>query len=160
MYGGESWTIKKAESQSFGAFKLCCWRRPLRVPGTARKSNFSIQKEISPEYSLEGLMLKPKLQTLATWWEELTHWKWPWCWERLKAGGEGGIRGWDGWMTSLTWWNWVCVSSGSLWWTGKQWKQWHFIFLDSKITADDDCCHEIKRCLLLGRKAVRNQTVY
>ena len=61
MYGGESWTIKKAESQSFGAFKLWCWRRVLRVPWTARRSNQSILKEICPEYSLEGLMLKLKL---------------------------------------------------------------------------------------------------
>ena len=62
MYGGESWTIKKAESQSFGAFKLWCWRRVLRVPWTARRSNQSILKEICPEYSLEGLMLQLKLQ--------------------------------------------------------------------------------------------------
>ena len=57
--------------------------------------------------------------TLATWWEELTHLKRPWCWERLKVGGEGDDRGWDGWMTSLTWWIWVWVSSGSWWWAGK-----------------------------------------
>ena len=57
--------------------------------------------------------------TLATWCEELTHWKRPWCWERLKAGGEGDDRGWDGWMTSLTWWTWVWVNSGSWWWTGR-----------------------------------------
>ena len=57
--------------------------------------------------------------TLATWWEELTHLKRPWCWERLKAGGEGDDRGWDGWMASLTQSTWVCTSSGSLWWTGR-----------------------------------------
>ena len=62
MYGCESWTIKKAECQRIDAFELCCWRRLLRVPWTARRSNQSIQKEISPEYSLEGLMLKLKLQ--------------------------------------------------------------------------------------------------
>ena len=89
------------------------------VPWTARKSNQSILKEISPEYSLEGLMLKLKLNTLATWCEELTHWKRPWCWERLKAGGEGDNRGWDGWMASPTQWTWAWVSSGSWWWTGK-----------------------------------------
>ena len=55
---------------------------------------------------------------LATWFEELTHWKRPWCWERLKAGGEGDDRGWDGWMSSLTWWTWVWASSRSWWWTG------------------------------------------
>ena len=62
IYGCESWTIKKAECQRIDAFKLCCWRRLLRVPWTARRSNQSILKEINPEYSLEGLMLKLKLQ--------------------------------------------------------------------------------------------------
>ena len=99
------------------AFELWCWRRLLRVPWTARRSNQSILKEISPEYSLEGLMLK--LQCLATWCEELTHWKRPWCWERLKVGGEGDDRGWDGWMASPTWWTWVWISFESWWWTGK-----------------------------------------
>ena len=62
VYGHESWTVKKAESQRIDVFELWCWRRPLRVPQTARRSNHSILKEISPEYSLEGLMLKLKLQ--------------------------------------------------------------------------------------------------
>ena len=57
--------------------------------------------------------------TLVTWWEELTHWKRPWCWERLKAGGEGDGQGWDGWMASLTWWTWVWLNSRSWWWTGR-----------------------------------------
>ena len=78
-----------------------------------------VLSEISREYSLEGLMLKLKLQYLATWCKELTHWKRPWCWERLKAGGEGDDRGWDGWMTSPIQWTWVWVSSGSWWWTGR-----------------------------------------
>ena len=76
-------------------------------------------KEISPEYSLEGLMLKLKLQYFGTWCEELTHLKRPWWWERLKAGREGDDRGWDGWMASPTQWTWVWVNSGSWWWTGK-----------------------------------------
>ena len=62
-------------------------------------------KEINPEYSLEGLMLKLKLQYLANWYEELTHQKRPYYWERLKAGGEEDDRGWDGWMASLTRWH-------------------------------------------------------
>ena len=62
MYGCESWTVKKAERQRIDAFELWCWRRPLRVPWTARRPNQSILKEISPEYSLEGLMLKLKFQ--------------------------------------------------------------------------------------------------
>ena len=120
MYGCQSRTIKKAESQRIDAFKLWCWRRLLRVPWTARRSNQSILKEISPEYSLEGLMLKLKLQnTMATWCEELTHLKRLWCWERLKAGGEGDNRRWDGWIASPTRWTRVWVSSGSWWWTGK-----------------------------------------
>ena len=98
MYGHESWTIKKAECQRIDAFKLWCWRRLLRVPWTARRSNQSILKEINSEYSLEGLMLKLKLYFLATWCEELIHWERPWCWERLKAGEEGDDRGWDGWI--------------------------------------------------------------
>ena len=57
--------------------------------------------------------------TLATSWEELTHWKRPWCWEGLGAGGEGDDRGWDGWMASPTRWAWVWVDSGSWWWTGR-----------------------------------------
>ena len=92
------------------------WRRLLRVPWTAKISNQSILKEISPEYSLEGLMLKLKLQYFGH--EELTHWKRPWFWERLKAGEEDD-RGWDGWMASPTQWTWVWVDSGSWWWTGR-----------------------------------------
>ena len=119
MYGYESWTVKKAEYQRVDVFELWCWRRLLRVPWTARRSNQSILKEISPEYSLEELMLKLKLQYFGTWCKELTHWKKPWCCERLKAEGEGDDRGWDGWMESPTRWTWVWASSGSWWWTGK-----------------------------------------
>ena len=101
------------------AFELWCWRRLLRVPWTARRSNHYILKEISPEYSLEGQMLKLKLQYLTTWCEQLTHWKRTWCWERLKAGGEWDNREWGGWITSLTRWTWVWASSRSWWRTGK-----------------------------------------
>jgi len=75
MYGCESWTVKKAEHRRIDAFELWCWRRFLRVPWTARRSNQSILKEISPECSLEGLMLKLNSSTLVASWEELTHWK-------------------------------------------------------------------------------------
>ena len=112
MYGCESWNIKKAEHWRIDAFELWCWRRLLWVPWTARRSNQSILKEISPECSL------------ATWCEELTHLKRPWCWERLRAGGEGDGRGWDGWMVSLTQWTWVWVNSGSWWWTGRPGVLW------------------------------------
>ena len=118
MYGCECWTIKKAECWRIDAFELWCWRL-LRVPWTTRRSNHSILKEISPEYSLEGLILKLKLQYFALWCGELTHWKRPWCWEILNAGLEGDDRKWDGWMASMTLWTWVWSSSWICWWTGK-----------------------------------------
>ena len=114
IYGCESWSfLKKAQCRRIDAFELWCWRRLLRVPWTARRSNQSIPKEISPGCSLEGLMLNSN--TLATWCKELTHWKRPWCWERLKARGERDDREWDGWMGSLTWWTWDWTSSRSWW---------------------------------------------
>ena len=134
MYGCESWTVKKAERQRIDAFELWCWRRPLRVPWTARRSNLSILKEINPGISLEGMMLKLKFSTLATSCEELTHWKRLWCWEWLGAGGEGDERGWDGWMASLTWWTWVWVNSRSWWWTGRPVVPW---FMGSQRVRHD-----------------------
>ena len=119
MYGCESWTIKKAEHQINDAFELWCWRKLLRVPWTARRSNQSILKEISPECTLEGLMLKLKLQYFGHLMWELSHMKRPWYWERWKAGGEGGDREWDGWLASPTRWTWVWLGSRSWWWTGK-----------------------------------------
>ena len=119
MYGCESWTIKKAECWRIYAFELWCWRRLLRVPCTARRSNQSILNEISPEYSLEGLMLKLKLQYFDYLMWRTDSLERPWFWERLKAGGEGDDRGWDGWMASPTRWRWVRASSGRWQWTGK-----------------------------------------
>ena len=102
MYGCESWTVKKPECRRTDAFKLWCWRKLLRVPWTPRRSNQSILKEISPRCSLEGLMLNRSSNTLATWCEELTHWKRLWCWERLKAGeGRQRMRWLDGITTSM-----------------------------------------------------------
>ena len=77
----------------------------------------SILKEINPEYHWKDWFWSWSSNTLATWCEELTHWKRPWCWERLKSGGEGDERGWDGWVASLTQWTRVWVNSGSWWWT-------------------------------------------
>ena len=119
MSGCKSWTIKEAEHQRIDAVELWCWRRLLRLPWTARRSNQFILKEINPEYSWEGLMMKLKLHTLATWCEELTYLKRPWCWGRLRAGGEGGNRGWDDWMASLTQWTWVWANSRRQWRTGR-----------------------------------------
>ena len=101
----ESWALKN------WCFWTWCWRRLLRVPWTARRSNQSILKEINPEYSLEGLMLKLKFQYFGHLIKELTHWKRLWCWERLRARGEGGNRGWDSWMASLTQWTWIWANS-------------------------------------------------
>ena len=122
VYGCESWNVKKAESWRIDAFELWCWRRLLRVPWIAKRSNQSILKEISPKYSLEGLMLKLKLQYFGhlMWWtDSLEKTQRPWCWERLKAGGEEDNRGWNGWIASPTLWTWRWVNSGSWWWTGK-----------------------------------------
>ena len=93
MYGCESWTVKKAEHRRIDAFELWCWRRLLRVPWTARRSNQSILKEIIPGISLEGMMLKLKLQYFGYSCKKLTHWKRLSCWEGLGAGGEGDDRG-------------------------------------------------------------------
>ena len=113
MCGYESWTTKKAEHWRTDAFELWCWRRLLRVPSTARRSNQSILKEFGPEYSWKDWCWSWNSNTLATWCKELTHLK------RLKVGGEGDDRGWDGWMVSPTQWTWVWVNSRSWWWTGK-----------------------------------------
>ena len=107
MYGCESWTIKKAECWRVYAFELWCWRRLLRVPWTARRSNQSILKEISPEYSLEGLMLKLELQYFGHLMWRTDSFEKTLIWERLKVGGEGDDRGWDVWMVSPTQWTWV-----------------------------------------------------
>ena len=118
MYGCENWTIKKAKHQRIDAFELWCWRRLLRVPWTARRSNQFTLKEISSECPLEGLMQKLQFQYFGHLMQR-TYLRKPWCWERLKAGGEGDNRGWDGWIASLTWWTRVWVSSRSWWWIGR-----------------------------------------
>ena len=123
MYGCESWTIKKTERGRIDAFELCYWRRLLRVPWTARRSNQSILKEISPEYSMEGLMLKLKLQYLDLLMWRADSLEKTLSWERLKAG-EGDDRGWDGWMAPPTRWTWVWRGSRSWWWTKKPGVLW------------------------------------
>ena len=102
MYGCENWTIKKAKHRRIDAFDSWCWRRFLRVPWTARSSNQSILKEISPEYSLEGLMLKLKLQYFDHMMWRTDDWKRPWCWERLKAGGKGRGQQRMRWLDDIT----------------------------------------------------------
>ena len=96
-------------------FSTVVLKRLLRLPWTARRSNQSILKEINPEYSLEGQMLKLKLQYFGHWCERPTHWKRPWCWERLMAEGEEGNRGWDGWMNMSLCKLWEIVNDREAW---------------------------------------------
>ena len=109
----ETWALKN------WCFLTIVLERTLESPLDSKDIQQSILKEVSPEYSLGGLILKRNPNTLATWCEEQTPWKRSWCWERLKALGEGDDRGWEGWMASLIQWTWVWVNSGSWWWTGK-----------------------------------------
>ena len=117
--GCESWTVKKAESWRIDAFELWYWRRLLRVPWTARRSNYSILKEISPGCSLEGMMLKLKLQYFGHLMRRVDSLE-----KTLILGGIGGRRRRGrqrvrSWMASPTRWTWVWVNSGSWWWTGR-----------------------------------------
>ena len=109
----EGWALKN----------LCFWtvvlEKTLESPWTARRSNQSILKEISPGISLEGMMLKWKLQYFGHLMRKVDSLEKTRCWEGLGAGGEGDDRGWDGWMASPTQWTWIWVNSGSWWWTGK-----------------------------------------
>ena len=136
MYGCESWTVKKAECQKIDAFELWCWKRLLRVPWTAGRSNQSILK-IS---HWKDWCWSWNSSTLATSCWELTHVKSQlielthWCWEGLGAGGEGDYRGWDGWMASPTQWAWVWLNSGSWWWTGRPGGLW---FMGSQRVGHD-----------------------
>ena len=119
MYGCESWTLKKAEHRRIDAFELWCWRRLLRVPWTARKSNQSILKEIIPEYSLEGLMLKLELQYFGHLVRRADSLEKTLMMGKIEGGRRSDNRGWDGWMASPTQWRWVWVNSRSWWWTGR-----------------------------------------
>ena len=119
MYGCESWTIKKAELWKIDAFELLCWRRLLRVPWTARRSNQSILKEINPEYSLEGLMLKLKLQCFGHLMGRADTFEKTLMLGKIEGGRRRGRQRWDGWRASSIWWTWVWASSESWWWTGR-----------------------------------------
>ena len=118
----ESWTIKKAKCQELMLSNCSTgedsWE-PLGKQGdqTSQSSGKSALNTHWKDWCWSS-------NTLATWCEELTHWKRPWCWERLRAGGETGDRGWDGWMASPTQWTWVWVGSGSWWWTGRPGMLW------------------------------------
>ena len=125
MYGYETWTAKKIEHRKIDSFELWCWRRLLRVPWTARRSNQSILKEISPGCSLEGLMLKLKLHYFGHLMRKVDSLEKTLLLGGMgRGGGEGDDRGWDGWMASLTLWTWVWVNSGSWWWTWRPGVLW------------------------------------
>ena len=104
MYGCESWTIKKAERQRIDAFEWWFWRRLLRVPWTAKRSNQSILKEINPEYSLEGLMLKLKFQYFGHLMQRIDSLEKTLMLGKFEGGGEKDDRGPGGWMASRTQW--------------------------------------------------------
>ena len=119
MYGCESWTVKNAEHWRIDAFELGVGEDSWESLGLKRDPP-------SPSYrrSVLGVYWKDwcwswNSSTLSTWWDELTHLKRPWCWDRLRAGGEGDDRGWDGWIASPTQRRWVWVNSRSWWWTGR-----------------------------------------
>ena len=127
----ESGTIKKAKCWRIDAFELWCWRRHLRVPWTARRSNQSILKEISPGCSLEGLMLRPKLQYFGHLMQKVDSFE-----KTLMLGGIGGRRrGWQRmrWIDGITD-SWVWVNSGSWWWTGRPGVLW---FMESQRVGHD-----------------------
>ena len=119
IYGCESWTIKKAERWRIDVFELWCWRRLLRVPWTAMRSNQSILKEISSEYSLEGLMLKLTLQYFSHLMRRTDSLEKTLMLGKIEGRRGGDDTGWEGWMASPTRWTWIWARSRIWWWTGK-----------------------------------------
>ena len=153
MYGCESWTIKKAEHWRIDAFELWCWKRLLRVPWTARRSNQSILKEMfigRTDVEAEAPIFWPP--DAKSW-----HLKRPWCWERLMAGGEGDDRGWGGWMAPPTRWTWVWVSSGNWWWTERLGVLW---FMGSQRVRHDWPHTHVFCCVHLSAKATVENTCW
>ena len=132
MYGCESWTIKKVKCRRIDTSELWGWRRLLRAPWTAKRSNQAILKEISPGVHWKDWCWSWNSSTLANSWKELTHWKRHWCRDRLGAE-EGDDKEWDGWMASPTRWTWVWVIR-SWWWTGRPGVLW---FMGSQRVGHD-----------------------
>ena len=120
MFGYESWTVKESWVPKNRCFWTVVLEKTLESP-----LDFKEIQPVHPKGNQSWIFIgrtdadAQTLNTLATWCEELTHWKRPWCWERLKVGGEGDNRGWAGWMASPTWRTWVWASFGSWWWTGE-----------------------------------------
>ena len=122
MYGCESWIIKKAECQRIDAFWTVVLEKTLESPLDCKEIQPVHPKGNQSGCSLEGLCWSWNSNTLASWCEELTHWKRPCCWERLGAGGEGDDRGWDGWMVSPTQ---MDIGLGGLWELVMDRESWH-----------------------------------
>ena len=118
MYGYESWTIKTAEHQRIGTFEMWCWRRFLRVPWKSKEIK-PVNTKGDQSWIFTGRTDAEVPIFLATWCNKLTHWKRPWFWERLRAGGEGRDRRWDGLMVTSTQWIWVWINPRKWWRTGK-----------------------------------------
>ena len=144
MYGCESWTIKKTECWRMVAFELWCWRRLLTVPWTARRSNQSILKEISPEDSVEELMIKLKPQYFCHMMRRTDSFEKTLMLGKIQGRRRRDNRGWDGWKASLTRWTWVWSSSRSWWWTGNPYvlqsmglqrvrRDWLFVVTELKL---------------------------
>jgi len=114
-------TVARQAPLSMGFSRQECWGElPFPLPGILPNLMIKPMSPAAPEFDRQILYHWANREGafLATSWEELTHWKRPWCWEGLGPGGEGDDRGWDGWMASPTWWTWVWVNSRSWWWTG------------------------------------------
>ena len=112
-YDCESWTVKKAEHQRIDDFELWCWRRLLKVPWTVRSNQSTLN------IHLKDWCWSWSSSILVIWCKQTTHWKCPWCWERLREEGEEGIRGWDSWMASPMQWTWTWSNSRRWWGTGR-----------------------------------------
>ena len=119
MYGCGSWTIKKAEHRRIDAFELWRWRTLESALDCKEIKTVSLKGNQSRIFIGRTDI---EAETPLLWPPDAKNWltgKRPWCWERLKVGGEGDNRGWDGWIESPIWWTWLWASSGSSWWTGK-----------------------------------------
>ena len=119
IYGCKSWTIKKTEHRRIDTFELWCWEDSWESLGLQGDPSSQSWRKSVMIIHWKDWCWSWNSNTLATWREELTHLKRPWCWERLRAEGEGDDRGWDGRMVLPTQWTWVWVDSGSWWWTGR-----------------------------------------